>query len=250
MLASLNIIETGYCVDEIQERSESTFEWIYDNKELGFVSWLREESGLYWINGKPGSGKSTLLKFLRRDPRTFDFHDEFNVQKVKDSSNPTHIIIDFFFHDGGTSMQKSLEGLLHRLLYQLIGANPELGNWILPSYFRRRKEQQIAWSIQDLKDALDLILNQNEIPLYCLVFLDAIDEFDGEAETVARFVKYLAQTRDGAHGVPNTKIKVCCSSRLWNIFNDYFQDVPGFKIHEHTQDDIRKYVTSRLRSNI
>lgn len=77
-----------------------------------------------------------------------------------------------------------------------------------------------------------------------------MDEFDGEAETVARFVKYLVKVRDGAHGVPTTKIKVCCSSRPMNIINDYFQDAPGFKIHEHTRDDIQKYVSSRLWSNI
>lgn len=109
MLESLNVVETDYRLDEIQERCQSTFEWIYENKEMGFVSWLKEEPGIYWINGKPGSGKSTLLKFARRDPRTLDFHFKYHPIELGDYwPNPPHIIIDFFFHDRGSSMQKSL----------------------------------------------------------------------------------------------------------------------------------------------
>jgi hypothetical protein len=250
MLDSLNVVETGYRLGDIQDRYQSTFEWIYNNKKLGFVPWLRKESGLYWINGKPGSGKSTLMKFARQDPRTLDFYDQHNIIKMEDRPDTTHIIIDFFFHDRGTSMQKSLEGLLHRLLYQLIQANTKLGQLVLPLYSRSRKEQQLAWTVQNLKEALDVILEQKVTPVYVLLFLDAMDEFDGDQETVAGFVKYLVKLRDGDHGVSGTKIKICCSSRPWNIFNDYFQDVPGFKIHEYTQEDIQKYVTSSLTNNM
>ena len=59
-------------LEEIKEAYKTTFDWIFENSELDFCSWLQNGSGIYWINGKPGSGKSTLMKHVYRHPRTIE----------------------------------------------------------------------------------------------------------------------------------------------------------------------------------
>src|SRR5579859_3105778 len=46
-----------------------------------------------------------------------------------------------------------------------------------------------------------------------------------------------------------TKVKVCFSSRLYNVFIDEFGKCPGFKIHEHTQSDIEKVIIGRISTS-
>lgn len=45
-------------------------------------------------------------------------------------------------------------------------------------------------------------------------------------------------------------VKICIASRPIYVFNDILQDCPGFRIHDHTQDDIRDYVLGRLRPEL
>ncbi|KAK0614445.1 hypothetical protein B0T14DRAFT_309339 [Immersiella caudata] len=52
----------------ISDRFEYTCEWIYEHE--AFTAWLRQQTGLFWIYGKPGSGKSTLMKLVHADKRT------------------------------------------------------------------------------------------------------------------------------------------------------------------------------------
>lgn len=51
----------------VQDREEGipnahkrTFEWIF-KLERDFVKFLKDQTGCYWVTGKPGSGKSTLM---------------------------------------------------------------------------------------------------------------------------------------------------------------------------------------------
>jgi hypothetical protein len=114
ILKSLHTPETQDRFDEVENAYDKTCDWIFSNRKLGFVKWLEHGSGMFWINGKPGSGKSTLMKFIVSDPRTFQ-HLYIN--------NPRHRLLwgSFFFNNRGQTIQKSLLGLYHRILYQLLG---------------------------------------------------------------------------------------------------------------------------------
>lgn len=238
MMNSLNIEETGHRLSEIQAQYKSTFEWIFDNEDLGFTFWLGSPQELYWISGKPGSGKSTLMKLARQDTRTYDFFS-------KHDPGAAHIIIDLFFHDRGSAVQKSLEGLLYRFLYQLMNGERKLAKLVLPIFASRPEQRRLTWSLHDLRQALDIIFTQSKVPLRILLFLDALDEFDGEPQTIADFVKDLVRPRAGSA----TEFKICCSSRPWNVFLDAFSDVVGCKVHEHTREDIQRFVDGRFESN-
>jgi hypothetical protein len=82
------------------------------------VEWLRDEQPLFWINGKPGAGKSTLMKFITGHKHTLEVMSSKNSKLV--------IPISFFFHELGTSSERTFAGLLHALMNQLLTSMPEL----------------------------------------------------------------------------------------------------------------------------
>ncbi|KAF4549767.1 Hypothetical protein D9617_20g028230 [Elsinoe fawcettii] len=161
------------------------------------------------------------------------------------TSSPQFLIIDFFFHDRGSYVQKSLEGLLHRVLPQMMRGCTDLAKLLLPHFLDRPKAKRNVWSLDDLREFLDLVLSQSEIDLRILFFMDALDEFEGEPLTIATLVRDLVTKRAGSR----TEVKVCCASRPWNAFQDAFRDVTTCKVHEHTALDIQMYVQGRLQSN-
>ena len=98
-------------LEMIEHNYEHTFSWIFDDKLSPFVSWLRGKDGLFWIHGLPGSGKSTLMKYILCGP-----HDELREYLHDPTSGLAYVQAAFFFHDRGSLLQKSFEGLLRSIL--------------------------------------------------------------------------------------------------------------------------------------
>lgn len=98
--------------EQIEEAHKLSFEWIY--RPGIFLQWLEHGRGVFWVNGKAGAGKSTLMKFLFHDPRT---RRHLGVEPSLAAS----VFAGFFFHDRGTTLQKSQIGLLKSVLHQIIG---------------------------------------------------------------------------------------------------------------------------------
>jgi NACHT domain len=235
MLASLRLEETALRHDQIESTYSQTFNWIFQEPRLKFQRWIQGESGIYWIRGKPGSGKSTLMKFLHADDRTREY-----MNNQTDGSWVASVW--FFFYGRGSRIQKSFEGLLYSILHQVISQKEQLAQLILPLYTQMTEVQRKYWSLRDLKEAFDLIKNQITFPLRLYLFLDALDEYEGEFEMIVDFLKSI--TTDSPQSM--TKINVCFSSRPWNVFVEEFDSCPGFSIHEWTQEDIRTFTRGRL----
>ena len=117
-------------IDNAFNGIENSYDWIFDEPQISVLSdhaqlwsnfphWLRSEHGLYWINGKAGSGKSTLMNYICDDNRRLEFLREW-------CPNSRLLTITFFFWNTGTRQQKSIEGLLRSLLYQIITECGEL----------------------------------------------------------------------------------------------------------------------------
>jgi hypothetical protein len=222
-------------LSDIASPYESTFEWIWTAQDIGFISWLQKGNGTYWISGKPGSGKSTLMKYIYRSART---EKELN-------SNPSGKILirpSFFFHNRGSKYQKSLEGLLRSLLYQILSVEDRILELVVYKYAQRSPERRLQWSRQDLEESWMAVRDQCHVSLSVCLFLDALDEYDGDPESMVHFLRSLAVLPPGSA----TSIKVCFSSRLYNVFIDEFKGSPGFKIHERTQRDIEHVIAERL----
>lgn len=223
----------------IEDKFKDTFDWIYETEEPAFVQWLRTGSGIFWISGKPGSGKSTLMKLIATDERT----KSRLIQNWR--SETRDLLVAFFFNHRGTPIQKSFEGLLRSLLVQILSEEPRLWAGVQakfpPDFPSHASIASISksWTLDLLRQWLRYVLEQSDIPLRLTLFLDALDEFDGPKEFICKFLRDIT--------VPEN-VKVCFSSRPWDIFVTNFGSCPGFRLQDFTQDDIRSYCLGSLQS--
>ncbi|KAK7545297.1 hypothetical protein IWX49DRAFT_589293 [Phyllosticta citricarpa] len=113
--------------ESITEAKSKTFQWLMDpseNQQSKFINFLRADDTLFWISGEPGAGKSTLMKFL------YD-HPALRTYLYSWSSREVYATASFYFLRRGEDLQKSLEGLLRSLLYQLVEQVPEFAPIVL-----------------------------------------------------------------------------------------------------------------------
>lgn len=232
----------------IAEAHKETFRWILnDDPSEGkniFLRWLEAENGIFWVSGKPGSGKSTLMKFLACHQKT--------SETVTLWAAPHHCVIaQYYFWSAGTHLQKSLEGLIRSLLFEILRREPKLMSTILPERWERacdsedeyvEDEASPFWSISELCRAADRLGNWDTVSTRFCFFVDGLDEFSGEH---AEIVQVLARIGSS----PN--IKICVASRPWNIFEDVYgkEKNKKFYLQDLTKDDIKIYTQRKLESH-
>ncbi|KAB8360563.1 hypothetical protein FH972_024303 [Carpinus fangiana] len=237
MMASLELDEVAAREEAVSNAYESTFDWVFTDSKLGFRRWLQSANNVFWIAGKPGSGKSTLMKYIWHDART---------QKTLGTSDRDVKLLKakFFFHDRGSYAQKSFEGLLQSIIHQLLLQEPILKESVETVFIKRALTYQRPWSLEELEGAFDNILTQKTARVHIFLHLDALDEYDGSKEVLCHFIQKTTTLLPDSY----TQIGICFASRPWNIFNDYFGQSPGLKIHEHTSKDMRTYAKAKIES--
>jgi hypothetical protein len=113
---------------KIAEAHSATFGWVFKShmlpsndvqSRIRLRRWLRSKGGIFWVSGKAGLGKSTLMKWLYGEPRT-------SAELQKWAKGYKLVIASFYFWNPGTDMQKSQQGLLQLLLYELLSKCAEL----------------------------------------------------------------------------------------------------------------------------
>ena len=229
----------------IPENYETTFGWALSelsNRSRGLsadnlLPWLEHGTGFFWVSGKPGSGKSTFMKFLAGHPRT--------RQALSNWADPgSAIIVSHYFWTAGTSMQKSLQGLLQTVLSEIFRQLPEL---IEPTCIERwaKSEQQLShevWHVPELQKALQRIARRDNLSAKICLFIDGLDEYEGDHLDFCQAIQDLSNS---------SHIKLCISSRPWNIFEDSFGKDVASKIYmqDLIQGDIRSYAAHRLKGH-
>ncbi|OTA98146.1 hypothetical protein M426DRAFT_17699 [Hypoxylon sp. CI-4A] len=245
ILKSLSFESRPARYHSIQEAHKRTFEWVFqdtydpnsDSNTSSILKWLREGDGIFWVSGKPGSGKSTLMKFISDDRRA--------LEALSVWSGPLPVVIaTHFFWSAGTSMQKSRQGLLQTLLFEIFRQQPNL---IEPSCIERwqnisRNIKLMSWGTPELLRILDRIAHFDRLSSKFCFFIDGLDEYEGDH---GKFCQALSRLSNSPH------IKLCVSSRPWNAFEGSFgQDISSkLYIHDLTQGDIRTYVQESLESH-
>ena len=153
----------------VQKAHEKTFHWLFDSTKVPFGTWLQgtgaEWDPLFWIKGKPGSGKSTLMKYAINHPMTW--------QRLRNIEAGDWICVAFFFHDRGSAIQKSIEGMLTEILSTLLQRLPELLFAIEPEYkslVEAQKNQSPSWSLDSLKSALVNLVQQRQVAFRAISF--------------------------------------------------------------------------------
>ena len=249
MLHSLDFPQRDHRHKNIYKAHEATFNWLFrrDHSQAkpwaDYVEWLTAQdgdNGLYWITGKAGSGKSTLMRYLVDDPRTIEFLQQWAASKR------VAVASCFFWNPGKEKLQKSVEGLLRTLLRDLLiempGIADTLSQWRWQSY-ELGAAHLPSWTSMELLSAFEAALKgSRELANVCL-FIDGLDEFEGDDKARGEIINLLTQASEYPH------IKVCISSRPWRIFEDAFDTRPSLKLEDLNLDDIKQYVDKELVNN-
>jgi hypothetical protein len=245
LLLSLRFLTIDDRYVAIPEAHKKTFQWIFKDSDHGqpwsnFSHWLRSGEGIYWINGKAGSGKSTMMRYI------FDNPQATRDLEIWAGTHPLETY-GFFFWSSGTSEQRSLVGLLRSLLYHAIRKRPHTVRYIFPeeitSALARRHDEEWNWTLQSLQLAFKRWANATcESGLRVCLFLDGLDEYDGDHEAIVDFFKSLTLRYP-------PQVKIGISSRPWVVFDDAFRGLPGLRLQDLTYSDIERYVEDKLEAH-
>ena len=248
-LTSLHSPEAQNRFENIEPAYYKTYNWLFDH-QVGFEDWLegKNSSNMYWIQGKPGSGKSTVMKFA--------MNHHLTRRLLCTYTENFWVVAGFFFHDRGTTVQKSAEGFLREVLHQLIHHQKQLFVLIY-SIFARILEQNgqstnssrslaDGWTLSVLREALELIGRKSTNEVNVCLFVDALDEHDGNHRELVLILRSIAQLTAN----PAFRVRLALAGRPENVFKTAFQGCPGFSIHEYTTDDIRHYAEDRIQADM
>src|SRR5271156_3335491 len=250
VLDSLQFSQIQERRDRVHRAHKETYQWILQpmlnqrQRWDSLTAWLASSEDLrriYWIYGKPGCGKSTLMRFL---------HENINVHchMLPWAEHSTVVQAQCFFWNPGHTLQKSLTGLLRSLLIQLFEQAPNL----IPRVVHLRKwkaartsgNHTIDWTDSELQDTLHeyILCAGRSTKVFLLV--DGLDEFEGTDEKREELINLFQDLASLEN------VKICLSSRPWNIFQDAFGKFPQLRLEDLTHDDISKYVGEQLRSHM
>jgi hypothetical protein len=191
-------------------------------------------------------------------------------------------LITFFFHDRGSAIQKTVDGLLQEILYQLLKAYPELVQFLVPIRIqaigaktrdrpvlkgkvmdigqlaklinpedfaadnddKKTRKAGRMWDPQEVEEGLSAVTAQSEVAMNVCIFIDALDEHNGNHRRLVQILERLT-TNSGL-----VNIKLCLASRPEPIFQGIYSVHPGFAIHEYTEKDVKKFAFGKIESSL
>jgi hypothetical protein len=239
IITSLNYRPRKFRYQAIEDAHTKTFKWVYKPPHDQFLQWLKSGNGIFWLSGKPGSGKSTLMKFIVDNPRT--------SQALATWANGKRCVTaSHFFWIAGETIQMSQEGLFRSLLYTVFKERPQLVETLCPSLWKASREVDASesefdqiWSRRALREAILRLKDfQDDESLFCF-FIDGLDEYEGDHLEMVRMLESFVMPGN---------IKICVSSRPWNVFSDAFGRAPRrtVALHDLTHKDFALFVQDKL----
>jgi len=225
---SLSFREMNDRSKDIDKATEGTCKWLFAHST--YRSWDTRQRGLLWVMGNPGSGKSTLLRHAL---------DNATTKRQADD-----LVLSFFFHGRGTSLQKTPLGFFRSVLHQLLCSVPHALPTVVSTYQERCERmgafgEKWEWHLSELQDffrsSLPKILEGHSVRL----FVDALDECGEESavELAYGFKTLLQQLPPSA-----SRFHICFTCRHYPILDSEL-DYGSVICPEHENGkDIATYV--------
>ncbi|KAJ4079283.1 hypothetical protein NW760_015227 [Fusarium oxysporum] len=258
ILNSLTFPEKHSRYTKVPNAYSETFGWIFEENVTGkqqqalegrmlFREWLETGDGVFHISGKPGAGKSTLMRFLFRSERTKDLLAAWSAGRKL-------ILSKFFFWKHGSDMENSVNAMLRTLIYDTLEQCPELTSSVFPQHWSRvhslpwQAPVELRFDDDEIREAFSrLIQNRNSGEKRCLFFLiDGLDEFQ---ETPEERYKDLVRFLSNSAMAAAQDMKLCVSSREYDVFLENFKGPKSFELQKLTYDDIYNFVHDKLQRN-
>ncbi|XXH04023.1 hypothetical protein Hte_010434 [Hypoxylon texense] len=226
-------------LDQTKTPHPNTLRWIWD-EESELSKWITQGRGLFAVKGKPGSGKSVLM-------------DAVNVGIRKHFRNTFSTVVCHFFNSRGNPIEKSTEGFLRSILFQLvqddIGFFHRLEQYWEALWGRRfgdkdsepstiQQFQRHHLTVSVLKEMLFNAVNDVSKKQKVLILVDGLDECEGDLtgpRSMASLLDDLVSTHE------SLPIMICFSCR--NLPSYRFTQLFGsFNLQERNRSDIVKFI--------
>ncbi|KAK4208230.1 hypothetical protein QBC37DRAFT_379273 [Rhypophila decipiens] len=230
--------------------ADGTCDWLFNDP--AYIHWIKghtqqSDHGLLQISGSPGSGKSVLVK-------------EAYSQALQKYAGSGYCIAAYFFHENGGALEKSKEGLLRSLLYQLLPqdrehlskASKRFLRWsssILNQVPRADEKEDIFYSVEQLESTLQSFLmkpSRQRSAERTLIFIDALDECSGSERTALSF--FLGATGLRA-AKSNVNLNILISNRNFPLLK-VGKTPRQLDMNQWNRSDIGRYVEQRLALGI
>jgi hypothetical protein len=107
------------------------------------------------------------------------------------SNTPFYLASFFFWGSATTRIQKSEQGLLRALLFQILNQQTDLIPIVFPLLWARTYshlllgESRIVneyWSLRVLRNAFEILVTQKTIPAKICLLIDGFDKLEGDKE--------------------------------------------------------------------
>ncbi|KAK7946045.1 uncharacterized protein PG986_010366 [Apiospora aurea] len=157
---------------KVEKAHARTFQWLVSSpgpspppgrepaSRLDFITWLSKGDGIFWIHGKAGSEKSTFIKFVCSQNAVRD-HLEHWAQGYQ------LIAPSFYFWYAGSRLQRSLEGLLRTLLFEILRHLPGVVSSIVNDSKIAVPLSDADWDLEALFAMYEFMIRQQAIVKFC-----------------------------------------------------------------------------------
>ncbi|KAI0015409.1 hypothetical protein F4780DRAFT_764215 [Xylariomycetidae sp. FL0641] len=199
------------------------------------INWLEKGSGIFHVSGKPGAGKSTLMKFLCSHQKL--------TRHLRRWAEPSQLVFAKYFFWNPDKSQNTWKSCIRHLVLEILKGSPDLMEVAFPTQWSALESNPItAVSLDDhvVYRALGRLLNATQ-PLdgkKFVLWIDGLDELAGDHFEIAQTLMDWTTA--------NSALKICVSSREWNIFQLTFRACSAIKLHNITANDIHKLVLDRI----
>ena len=202
-LKSLSFPQMNDRANDIEGAAEGTCTWLF--KDETYTAWVSRPGGLLCIKGKPGCGKSTLLRYALDNVRATT-----NIRET--------VFLSFFFHSGGTELQRTPVGLFRSLLFQLLSQVPDAVPELVTTFQQRcetigKPGKKWEWHPHELRRFFESSLLKVLKTRQVWLFIDALYECECAQTKAAKIAEEFKSLPQRLRLTGLKQLRVCFTCR-------------------------------------